>query len=693
MHYWAFISYAHEDERWAAWLQRAIESYRLPKALAPLDESKGEATRRLVPVFRDREDFASSSNLDKQVEAALESSRALIVVCSPAATRSRWVNQEIKRFRELHGGRQIHCMIVDGDPNTTDPAQNCFPPALLTYSEREPLAADVRKIADGKKLARLKIIAGILGIRLDDLRHRDQQRRIRWMAGGLGTAFAIAIAMGLMAFIAIQARNEAEQARAETQANYEFLLGDLQAKLVEVGRLDILEDIGEFISQRGQQQGLDELSESQQIQVALAWRQVGTVHHQRSEFEQAMDVFQRSLQIYEAIHTKYPENPDYLFELSQAEFWVGYVHYERGEYAIAVDYFNRYLEFSEQLFAADPDNTTYIMEMAYAHANLFDVHARMLGSNPHNLVSNARQGVRYNELALKLEPENEYVLSMLSETTADLADALMRACELTDAHAARLKVLATSRELLERNPRNARYREDVGNALSGLAHIEASIGETERALAHFEESRRIFEELLAQEPTNATYKWFHVWKKSYSAVLLSELGQLDQAWQQFEETRQIAIRLMNENEEVSIEDRIVYGRFLTIFAELAHRRGEKVMAMELMDDGLDLLVREAVDNPNSFTARRQLAMALVSAQLIGRESESADIRNLALNLVEERPEALACYDAELAFKQAVLAGNPEAAALFAAFLKERGFRPPRLMRFCRERGGCGDLSS
>ncbi len=692
MNYWAFISYAHEDERWAAWLQRALESYQLPRALAPLDENTGKKARRLVPVFRDREDFASSSNLGKQVEAALESSRALIVVCSPAAARSRWVNQEIERFRELHGGRQIHCMIVDGDPESADPNQSCFPPALLADSDREPLAADARKNADGKKLARLKIIAGILGVQLDALRHRDQQRRMRWMAGGLGAAFAIAVAMGVMAFLAVQARDEAEQARAETQANYDFLLGDLQSKLVEVGRLDILEDVGEFISQRGQQQGLDELSESQQMQVALAWRQVGTVHHQRSEYEQAMDVFQRSLQIYEAIQARYPENLDYLFELSQAEFWVGYIHYERGEYAVALDNFNRYLDFSEQLFAAEPANTTYIMEMAFAHANLFDVHARMVGSDPQKLVDHAREGVRYNELALELEPENESFLSMLSETTADLADSLMRVCQLKDAHAARLQVLAISRELLERNPRNTEYREDVGNALSGLGHIEASTGEAERALAHYDESTRIFENLLAQEPTNAKYQWYHVWKKSYSAELLSDLGQLDLALQQFEDTRQIASRLLSEQKEVSIEDRIVYGRFLTINAELAHRRGDQAMARDLMEEGLDLLSREAFDNPNSFTARRQLAMALVRAQLIGHEPAPGAVRELALNLVDQQPEAMACYDAELAVKQSVLAGHPEAAAGFMRFLKARGFRAPGLIRFCREQGGCGDVS-
>lgn len=692
MRYWAFISYAHEDERWAAWLQRALESYRLPRRLLQSEKYRGALPRRLVPVFRDREDLSSASNLTEQVQAALESSQALVVICSRAAARSRWVNKEIERFRELHGGRQIHCLIVDGEPDASAPGECCFPPALIEGDGHEPLAADARKSADGRQLARLKIIAGILNLGLDELRHRDQQRRIRWMAGGLGAAFAIAVVMAVMAFVAIEARKEAERAQAETLENYEFLLGDLQSKLREVGRLDILEDVGSFISERGQRQGLDALSESQQTQVALAWRQVGTVHHQRSEFEQAMDVFQRSLQIYASIQTQNPENLDYLFELSQAEFWVGYIHFERGEYLQALDKLNRYLEISEQLFESDRANTAYIMEMAYAHANLFDVYAQMVGSDPESLVFHAGEGVRYNELALELAPDNEYFLSMLSETTADLADALMRVCRLEEAYGARLRSLEITRALVERNPRNSKFREDVGNALSGLGHVEASFGDVERALAHYDESGSVFADLLAQEPTNTKYQWYHVWKKSYSAELLGDLDRLDLAWQQFGETRRIAQRLLSEQKEVSIEDRIVYGRFLTAFAEVAHRLGESAEAEALMVEGLALLAQQAADNPASFTARRQLAMALVRARMVGFEP-AAGMNALALSLVEAPPEVMACYDAELAVKQSVLAENSDAAATFARYLRERGFRHPGFIRFCRENGGCGELAA
>ena len=95
-HYRAFISYSHSDEHWARWLQRALEKYRLPKTFRP---SHPELPTRLYPIFRDRDELASAHDLSESIRQAMDDSDALIVICSPAARASHWVNQEILRFR------------------------------------------------------------------------------------------------------------------------------------------------------------------------------------------------------------------------------------------------------------------------------------------------------------------------------------------------------------------------------------------------------------------------------------------------------------------------------------------------------------------------------------------------------------------------------------------------------------------
>jgi tetratricopeptide (TPR) repeat protein len=212
--YSAFISYNHRDRRWANWLHRQLETYRIPENLHGRDSPVGTIGPRLPPVFQDREELASSSDLAASVREALSQSATLIVICSPNAVASQWVNEEIRTFHALGRVASIKCLIVDGEPHASrsaalDPELECFPPALFENGTIEPLAADIRAGMDGKQAATLKLIAGILNVDYDALRQRDIVRRQQRMA--LLTAASVigfVIMSGLTAF-AISQRNTA----------------------------------------------------------------------------------------------------------------------------------------------------------------------------------------------------------------------------------------------------------------------------------------------------------------------------------------------------------------------------------------------------------------------------------------------------------------------------------------------------
>ena len=180
--YWAFISYSHRDRAWADWLHKALETYRVPRRLVGRETTAGPVPRRLFPVFRDLEELPSSPNLSGAIDRALEQSRYLIVIASPYAAVSKWVDQEIARFRAMGRGDRILCLIVDGEPHADlQPGKGfleCFPPSLRTEGEIEPIAADVRLGKDRKPAAKLKLIAGLLGLGLDELRRRENRRRL-----------------------------------------------------------------------------------------------------------------------------------------------------------------------------------------------------------------------------------------------------------------------------------------------------------------------------------------------------------------------------------------------------------------------------------------------------------------------------------------------------------------------------------
>lgn len=207
--YWAFISYSHQDKVWGDWLHKALETYRVPRRLVGRASRDGTVPKRLFPIFRDREELPGSASLTDNISEALRQSRYLIVICSPKSAVSRWVNEEVRAFKAMGREDRILCLIVDGEPNASDKPDSgpleCFPPAVrfhvdaagaLSSQRTEPIAADARGGKDGKANAKLKLLAGLLGISYDELKQREKRRRfwrrIQLTTGAivLGTAFA-----------------------------------------------------------------------------------------------------------------------------------------------------------------------------------------------------------------------------------------------------------------------------------------------------------------------------------------------------------------------------------------------------------------------------------------------------------------------------------------------------------------------
>ena len=218
--YKAFISYAHADKKTAAWLFRRIETFRTPRALIGAGGEWGQIGERLTPVFRDREELSTTHALGEKLLEALKSSEFLIILCSPNSARSRWVNEEIKAFRAVRGPERVLAIISEGDPGAPvgEGLLGCFPPALLAPAveggkPEEPIAADLRGDGDGDRLAFLKLAAGLLGVGLDDLVHREARRRQKFLAGITALASTLAFVFAGIALFAIEQRNEAQRQR------------------------------------------------------------------------------------------------------------------------------------------------------------------------------------------------------------------------------------------------------------------------------------------------------------------------------------------------------------------------------------------------------------------------------------------------------------------------------------------------
>ncbi|MBP5190147.1 MAG: TIR domain-containing protein [Bacteroidales bacterium] len=170
----AFISYKSEDKRWAKWLQRKLERYRIPRQIR---DKYPELPEKINHIFRDETDLSGGVLRASLIKELLDS-QYLVVVCSPRATKSKWVNEEIETFVNADRSSNIIPFIIEGTPHSGDEKTECFPKALAELpKEDELLGLDVQKVGRQKALAR--VVATILDVRFDDLWQRHHRRLAR----------------------------------------------------------------------------------------------------------------------------------------------------------------------------------------------------------------------------------------------------------------------------------------------------------------------------------------------------------------------------------------------------------------------------------------------------------------------------------------------------------------------------------
>ncbi len=306
--YKAFVSYSWADKKWAGWLHRALELYRTPRDLVGKETTLGPAPQHLHPIFKDREEEAAGHGIGAAIEAAMAASDFLIVVCSPNSAKSKWVNHEVAWFKQHRDKTRILALVVDGEPGAAfmpgREHEECFPKTLLYEVDENldvtdtledvPLAADARKDADGKRGAKLKLAAAMLGVGLDALVKRDDRRRAFRRRVVTTAAFTLAAVMTGLTWVAVDQRDEARAQRlvAQQQSATATATLDYMVSLFEIANpqtenpktitaLTILE--------RGRNKIDDELGDKPMVRARLL-NAIGGVYYNLGDLKEASPV-------------------------------------------------------------------------------------------------------------------------------------------------------------------------------------------------------------------------------------------------------------------------------------------------------------------------------------------------------------------------------------------------------------------
>lgn len=690
--YRAILSYSHADKAWADWLHRRLETYRLPSALVGREGPFGPIPARLAPIFRDREELAAATDLSTEINAALAQSMFLVVVCSPAAAGSRWVNEEIAVFKRLHGEERVRAIVVDGEPLSGDPATECFPASLrLRFDARgertsepaEPIAADARRQGDGRKLAFLKLVAGLSGVRLDELVRREQKRRNTRLVALSAALAALVVVLSVLTWDALRQRNAARLAQAEAQFQrdeaqglVEFMLTDLRQRLDAVGRLDVLEAVGERLSASYARQDLSRLDADALGRRARVQLLLGEIESTRGNLDAALSQYRQAAATTGELLAREPDAPQRIYDHAQSVFWVGQVAWQRGETDVARQHFTQYHDHARQLVELDPGNADWQMELNYGLSNL-----GTLAMDRGDAVAAERHFREAFEIARALSdagPDDADRMITTGTSLAWLADALLRQGKLGAAAGLREDEIALYERWLAGHPADANVRQLLVDARSRLAQIHLGLGRPDQARDDASLATALADGLLAGDPENI--EW--VDRASLAHAVAGEaylhLGMHDLARASLQRAIGIAEDFVAGKGGLERSRSLTSTQPRLVLAALHAREGRTTEARSLYADiASHYRDDQAAGNPLYPVARRRLAEALAGqVRLAGTGGPGwQDV----VALLEPARTGLSPEEAGLLAEAYARTGRlGEGAALFAP-LHAAGYRHPDFM--------------
>ncbi len=673
--YKAFISYSWSDAVWGKWLHHSLETFRTPKGLIGQDGAHGPVPARLHPLFKDREEEAAGSSISDAVEKALAASEFLIVICSPRSARSQWVNKEVAWFKTHRDPAKILTLIVDGEPGSPD--AECFPKALTHHvgpdlsitDERAdaPLAADARDSGDGKRGARLKLAAAMLGVGLDGLVRRDERRRTVRTRIVVGASLALALVMSGLAYVAIQARDEAQRQRAEADGLIEFMLTDLREKLEPVGRLDALDVVGKRALAYYARQKLTSLDADELGHRAKALLLVGEISNLRGNSAEALKAFQQAAGTTKEQLARDPGNGQRIYDHAQSVFWVGAIAYERKEIETAEREFREYKRLADRLLALDPNRAEWQMESSYAETNLgvmLKEQRRFEEAEP----AFARALARIEKVAAgeAYDPGRQVEIGQIMDWLGIVTGELGKEREALELHQ---REVAIYDRLLQRDPANASAKNRLAIALQFVGAQQLDLGRLPEAIAAYDRSLAINGELRALEGANTEWQETAVRAQLSQAEQLIYAGRNDQSGDVLARADALLSRLVlsdPENDTWSGELRFTLAE---VGMMLALERGDLAAAGKRSREIFALLDRlsETMRSIRAVTAHRLRGDL---HQRSGQREEALQSWITALGMLPAEGQ-----DLERVLLLRRLGKSQEAAAI-KAVLDRRGYRHP-----------------
>jgi tetratricopeptide (TPR) repeat protein len=560
-----------------------LENYRTPARIVGKPGRWGTVSERLAPVFRDRDELSASADIGERLREALAASEFLIVLCSPAAARSRWVNAEIEAYSTTHASNRDRTLavVLAGEPNSPDAALNCFPPALQNdsldgrlLSVRQPLAADFRPGQDRLVDAELRLIAALLGVEFDVLKQRETERRVRRLRGWLAATVAGGVAFVAISALAIREGRRADdaalratRARNEAEKLVEFMLYDLRPKLEAVGRANLLEPANEKVL--AYYQSVPAAEESVEIlrrkSAAQYQRAIDLYNH--GDKSKTLPMLRTSAALREKVVALVPGDLNAQLALADSRRVLANQLQDAGDSAGALREIGLAIAQAQAAATNHPQSYLAVERLASLHTEEAETLIRM--GRTAEAESKLKSSLETLENLLGSHPDDAELKDRTAAAAWKLGVAWRRLSDFARAEKCLNRSVDLAAQLRDSDPANIQYIRRYQLSSSSLCAMLNDAGRNEEARALGEKCVASAREIVARDPTN----------QIYLATLATTLSQLTEALCNADRERE-ALPFAREEVEI-VEKRVKAG--------LADARTRWTYAMALSTYGTTLI--------------------------------------------------------------------------------------------------------
>ena len=519
--YDGFISYSHaKDKPIASELQSVVQKL-----------GKPWYRRRALRLFRDDTSLSATPHLWPTIEQALGQSRFLILLASPEAAASAWVNKEVVYWLDHKSEETLLIAVTSGDVAWDNVAGDFawsestpLPPALKGRFSVEPKWVDLcayRDDADKRdaKFTELSadLAAAIHGTPKEDLLSQEvrQQRRaltLAWSAAAVLLVLAVsATAAGVLAYRAqreaVEQRTRAERTLNAATETANGLVLDIAVRLRKVAGVpstlvkDILDRARKL---QDQLIGVGEVSLELRRSQSMALNESSVTFATLGDISGALAAAEQAQAILQSLLAGEPDNAEWQRALAFSKSQIGAALESLGKLDAALVAHREAVAIMQTLVAKNPGNSVWQSQLSGAYIDVSDV--LKFQSKLDEALAAVRSALSISQALVAKEPDNTDRQLDLSANLDRLGGILQQLDRLDEALATFHEGLALAQAAVKKAPDNLFARDLVwrGHGLIGAALKNQ--GKFDEALSALRDEHAIAQAVVEMDANNTDWQ-------------------------------------------------------------------------------------------------------------------------------------------------------------------------------------------